>query len=57
MKCRHPDNSQAAQGVNGVKSFGRLHASDYLEIRHFREAEKQKFLANAKNKEQVIHHG
>ena len=51
MKCRHPDNGQAAQGVNGVKSFDRLHASDYLKIRHFCEAGKQKLPANVENKE------
>ena len=57
MKCRHPDNGQAAQGVNGVKSFDRLHVSDYLEIRRSRESANSKFPANAKNKEQVSHHG
>ena len=51
MKYRHPDNGQASQGVNGVKSFDRLHASDYLEICHFCEAGKQKLPANVKNKE------
>ena len=57
MKCRHPDDSQAAQGVNGVKSFDRLHASDYLEILHSSESGNEETFWKYEKSKPMGHHG